>query len=236
MAWALVADLGCSGDSTGGSRDTRDVVVGIGEPILPAETLTDWVSYAARVVQLTVVAEREIPPPQSVLENREGYIGRTVSVPVERTFWTSPGAVTPGADPNAGEFDIVVSGWVLRGDRRVTFVLLNSPRIEVGGKYVMPLITLLRPALNPQPSNAGQEQQEVQWGPLSGESVFEVQGNQVAQDDVHRYGNSEIARSLSLLPPADLERTLAEAPPDPIAAKYWHLPPYERWLAVSAEK
>lgn len=201
------------------SASAPAVVIGSGDGIFPAETLTDWASYAIQVSEVSILSEREIPPPDSVHERGEGYIGRTVSVSIGQTFWTSPGG---GA--TADNQDIIVAGWVLQNGTRHLFAVAMSPRLEVGGKYVIPLVTA--------PGGSG----NTAWGPLSTESVFERAHDPVATMDVHARGNSAVARSLSSLSDSELQRTLAETTPDPIAAKHWDLSPYERWLAVGSAR
>jgi hypothetical protein len=237
---AVLGGLGCS-DAGIDSSPGGEVVVGIGEELFPSDALTDLVSYAAQVSQVTVLAENEIVPPASVVTNQEGYIGRKVSVHVDKTFWTSQGAIDPGATSDPVDFEIVVSGWVVRAGKRVLFALKDSPRIEVNGKYVLPLTTYLRPVLaNPAPitmsrqSGSTPDALEVQWGPLSTRCVFQANGDPIATADVRARGNNEVARSLSQLAEADIAGALAGALPYPIAAENWSLPPYERWLVVSA--
>jgi hypothetical protein len=222
-----------------------EVRVGIGEDLVPAESLTDWVSYSVQVSQVFVTSEQEIPPPRAVLDRGEGYIGRKVRLRVDRTFWTSTGAISPGATPSPKELDVVVAGWLLQqGGKRILFALVDSPRIEVGGAYVIALITLLRPPIDNSgdppttrnPGNSGSGPLEAIWSPLSTRAVFEVAGNRIATEDVHIFGNSRVAADLAKLSGADLEQVLSSTSPDPVAAKYWHLPPHERFLAVSAEK
>jgi hypothetical protein len=209
---------GCSDGAYGTDANRPDeIVIGRGDGPFPDATLTDWVSYAVQVGEVEVLAEREIPPPKTVFERGEGYIGRSVTIRTGTTYWVSPGAV---AAPS--EIEIVVSGWVLRSGKRLRFALLRSPRIEVGGKYNMPLVTILRNG-------------QVEWSPLSPPSVFEVRNDATATNDVHTLGNSPLANSLSKMSDSELRRALAEAPIDPVAMKYWHLPPYERVKAVGAE-
>ena len=235
--------VGCGGRAAnrdaGAPIGSSDIVVGTGEDLMPADTLVDWVSYAEQVSAVTILDEREIPPPASVRDRKEGYIGRWVKVRVDEVFWTSPGATTPGA--SAEVMELVVAGWVLRGDKKITFALEESPRLEVGGRYVIPLFTYLRPvpaeAEEPVTSrrDASTERLEPAWSPLSVRTPFAVPGDAIAVADVTARGNSPLAQELSRLSEADLRQRLAQTSPDPRAAKHWDLPPYERWRAVSAE-
>jgi hypothetical protein len=207
----------CSDNGAGSGRGI--VVVGTADGLFPADSLTDWVSYAVQISSVTVLNEREISPPASVYENGEGYIGRTVTLAVGKTFWMSPSG---GAAPT--EIDITVAGWVLQGGRRAFFALERSPRLEVGGQYTIPLVIA--------PSATG----ESQWAPLSTESLLERPGDLVATQDVHARGHSAVAQSLSGIGDVELQRTFMNTAPDPVAAMHWDLAPYDRWLAVSAAK
>jgi hypothetical protein len=219
IVMACVAPLAWAAGCSSSDEEMLPPIWGTADGLFPAATLTDWVSYVARLSQVSVVSEEEIPPPRDVLERREGYIGRKVLVRIENDIWLSSGHST--APPM--ETKITVAGWVLQGDRRHRFILRDSPRIETGGRYVLPLVSA--------PRNG-----EDQWGPLSTGSVFEVPGDHVATADVHATGNSPVARSLSVMSRAEIQRTLDGTPPDPLAQKYWHLPPFERLKAVQAEK
>lgn len=225
--------FGCSNrgqDPLSGGEDAGvapRVVVGRVENIFPSRTVVDWVSYAARVSEVVVLSEAEIPPAATVLERGEGYVGRRVVLRIGETFWASSGALPPGASPTPTEVDVVVAGWVLMKGERFLFALEDSPRFEVGGRYVLPLVTLV------DRSPAGS--MRVAWGPLTTTSVFEVMGDEIATIDVHFRGNDNVARSLSRLTADLLRETLTSTPADPVALRYFHLPPFERWRAVQSE-
>jgi hypothetical protein len=236
---ALAFALGCGGpaepagtpiEPDAGITTSPEIVFGIGEGVFPHETLIDWVSYAVQVSEVTVASESEIPPPPAVLERREGYIGRRARFRVERTFWKSPGAITPGATPDPAEVEIVVVGWVLHDGVRRRMAFRNSPRMEVGGRYVMPMVTLLRPKLGPDGRSTGE--QEARWSPLDPESPFAFGGDPVATADAQLVGVSPLSSELSTLSAEALAERLASTPPARFVDQFWHLPPRERLRAV----
>ena len=211
--------VGCSSSSD----PSQEVVVGTGDGLFPAALLTDWVSYAVQVSRVRVLRERELPSPET-LKRGEGYIAREVTLSVMDTFWTSPGASSPGATNMPTELAVLVQGWILRqGNERHLFAIPESPRIEVDGVYVMPLVNLVIDA-------------RLAWGPLSTDAVFASAGDAVAMEDVRARGTGRVAKGLSGMSDAELTRTFAETPPDPLAQKYFNLPPLERLAAVQMER
>ncbi|WP_437012917.1 hypothetical protein [Streptomyces sp. enrichment culture] len=55
----------------------------------PAQTATDWVTYADHVVEVTPVSEREIAPSQDEADRGEGLILRKVTLRVDKVLWSS---------------------------------------------------------------------------------------------------------------------------------------------------
>jgi hypothetical protein len=219
------------GTADAGFPTSGEVVVGIAEEAFPSSSLADWVSYSVKVCSVTVIEEEEIPPPETVYQRREGYIGRRIRVRVDGTLWVSDGAVTPGIDRSADTLAIVVGGWVVRNGVRYRFALERSPRLEVGGAYILPLTTLLRPVSPTSPSGPALE---AQWGPLSVATVIANSSSPIALGDVADRGQSSFAAELSKLPVEALAAELNRTEPHPAAKMFWHLPPSERWRAVTS--
>ena len=213
------------------SPNSENVVVGIGEETFPSDSLADWVSYSVKICRLTVVSEEEIPPPEAVYQRREGYIGRRVNLRVDATAWVSDGAVLAGIDARADTVAIIGSGWVLRNGVRHRFALERSPRLEVGGSYIMPLTTLLRPAV---PATDAGVVFQAQWSPLSTAAVIASSDSAIAMRDVSERGQSVIAAQLSERTFEEIAAELNRTQPHPAAKMFWHLTPLERWRAVSA--
>ncbi len=211
-----------------------DIVIGRGEGLYPSTTLTDWVSWSLQLSQVLVLEESEIPPPQTVADRQEGYLGRKVRVRVERTIWTSPQAT----ETAPAEFEFAVSGWVLRrGGKKIRFALLDCPRIEVGGRYLLPITTapLFEPA---PPNNTGMRRREpfisytIGWSPLAGDAVFGVQGDQVSTADVEARGSGALAKSFVGKPDEEIRRALEMATFDPMVLPFMNLSPWDRWIAI----
>ncbi len=234
-AFVVSGNSGCSARSGTPHSETR---VGHGDGLFPAETIKDLVSYAYHVVEVAVLGEDQIPPPQRVFTRGEGYVGRQVAVQVNDVIWSAPGA------PNIpAETRMVVSGWILKNEQLSPFSMVQSPRLEVGGRYLMPVVELPRPVVGFQlperttrPESPTPVPTEMQWSPLSTDAVFAVPGDQVAMRDVESRGNSALARELSKLDRAALKLRLEEATIDPDVKKHIALPPHERIRAVQAAR
>ena len=209
--------------SAGCREGSGDFVVGDGDGLYPAETLTDWVSWAVQVSRVEILREEEVPPPQAVLDRGEGYIARKVFVRVLETVWSSRHA----KELAPTEFAFLGSGWVLRNDgRKVRFALRNSARIEVGGRYVMPITTA--PIFSqPQTNDSGRraerstETYTIGWSPLSTSAVFNVKGDAVASADVEVRGSNTLARKLLQKQGSEIAATLDAAPVDPTYRLFW---------------
>ena len=143
------------------------VIIGQGDGFLPGETLTDWVSYANQVSEVTVTSEQEMPPPKDVLDRQRGYIARRVTLRIDNNIWVNPNSVTA-----QGEISFFASGWLLKGDKRYRFALVNSPRLEVGGHYILPLTQV--------PDADG----NLTWAPLTTGSVMAAANDAIAEADV----------------------------------------------------
>jgi hypothetical protein len=210
----ISVSIACSSQDAGPSAPLVPIV-GQGEGRFPSQTLTDWVSYSIQLAEIKVLSEKDIPPPRAVLDRKEGYIGRTIVVEVTRTFWSSTGA----APPVPTTFGLKVSGHVLKGEARIPFSIALSPRLEVGGSYVMAL-------------TAYTEDGEVVWSPLMTDTVFEMPGDPIATADAQRFGHGSVASELIRQPIEDWNRIMLATPPDPAAKRLWHLPPYDRYVAA----
>jgi hypothetical protein len=205
---ALGALIGC-----GGSRSTSQVVVGEGSGRFPDHTLSDWVSYADQLSVVLVTAQEALPADNGTLARGEGYIGRIVTLKINRTLWTRE-STGPSAK---GNIRIVTYGWVLQDGMRYQFAGLGGPRLEVGRRYVLPLVRAPRDG--------------VAWTALSVASTIPLEGALMTTERIIGQP-SRIASSLEGRAPAALARLLARTPPDPIAARFWRLSPDARVHAV----
>ncbi|NRQ36569.1 hypothetical protein HII36_32755 [Nonomuraea sp. NN258] len=121
-----------------GPAPDGEVVLGDGRDRTASVTASDWATYADHVVVVTVVGESKRSPSRTEVERREGMIGRTVSLRVDKVLWSAPD--TP--QPAPATLLESVPGWVFndndgRGTRK--FAIKNSSRVEVGHTYVKAL-------------------------------------------------------------------------------------------------
>ena len=206
---AAVVVVAVSSDS---SESAPDIIYGVGDDVkLPSSALTDWVSYASQVSVVTVVNEVELPvPPGLSGERGGGYVGRSVDLRIDETLWTYP-----GTDPQTGTISFVANGWIRKGDVTIPFGTLGAERLEVGNTYVIPLVKY-----------------EGGWGWLGAETMLPVDSAQRVAVDPLRITNST-SQQLHGKSFSELTETLDGTTPDPIAARYSHLSPVERYHAVS---
>ena len=175
----------------------------------PSDDLSYWVTYPTQVSVVTVVSEAEIPPPDRVIERGEGYVGRSVGLRVDRTLWSAP-----KVEAQTGIIEFVAFGWLHKGDNQIPFGSADGPRLEVGGRYVIPLVPI-----------------EDGWGGLSSSAVLAVDdGHRIALDQGLIKNPASLAQRGATL--EQFARTLNNATPDPAAAPFAHLPPKERVEAV----
>jgi hypothetical protein len=208
-----VTVIGCGGSSSSAP------VSGGGSELFPAETLSDWVSYADHVAVFSVASAQPIPPDPADVEHGGGLQGRDVTLRIERILWTADGAP---ALPE--EIHMQALGWVLQeGGERREAVTPDAPRVDVGERYVAPLARV----------RAGTG--ELEWWPLSIGAQLPVSDGEVKRpnDDAWR---SPILDALAGTTLAQLESLVHRRAPDPLAAKYMHLRPQERVAAVGMER
>lgn len=186
-----------------------EIALGFSSDRFPSEDLSHWVTYPTQISVVTVVSEREIPPPARVLERGEGYVGRSVELRIDRTLWSAP-----EVEAQTGNIEFVASGWLRKGDKQIPFGSADGPRLEVGNRYVIPLV----------PTERG-------WAFLSNSAVLSVdRTNRIAHDQERIKNPASLAHKGATLDA--LAKTLGSTAPDPAAAPFAHLPPDERVEAV----
>ena len=174
---------------------------------IPNGSLTDWVSYAHQVSVVSVLSEAEIEPPPEVRERKEGYIGRTVTVRIEDTVWSAP-----GAEPLAGELTMRVLGWHLKGERKIPF----GGRLVVGSRYLLPIASI-----------------KGNWAGMTVGNPVLLEDARVTMG----LGQAKTwIKELAGVSLVDLQKRLAATPADPVAARFAHLPGGERAEAVRLAK
>jgi hypothetical protein len=211
IAAVAVAMSGCAQD--GGAH----AGVGTVQPdyALPSESLRDWVSFGDQVSVVSVL--RETPPrlPRD-WKNSGGLIGRAVTVHVDRTLWRRPHA------PRLhGAVRMRVLGWMMDSDQdadspKRPLAAVNSPRLEVGRRYLMVLVRL-----------------RGEWSALNDEAVVTLAGDTVTADVVDG-APSAPAAALKGKTIAEAAEIVAGVTPYPEAAAHPRLPPVKRMQLVYA--
>lgn len=211
-AWTLLSNSSPSPVVVGGAGASSR---------FPSETFTDWVSYSDQVSVFSVVREEEIRPPAVDLKRdlAEGtsYLGRLVTLRIGRTIWRREGAPSTGAT-----IRVITWGWALNenGERRPA-APWGGPRLEIGTRYVAPLVRAPRDG--------------VAWTPLADDATLPLDGDVITTARIE--GNpSPIAERVSGKSVGALGHILARTPTDPVAKKYRHLAPDARVQAVFREK
>ena len=174
----------------------------------PDRTPSDVVSYADHVVLVTAISEREVErevqrtPSPSV----EPTIPRRITFRVEQTLWSRPAAPPPPA-----RLDPVWWGWLVKEGRRVPLVVQGTPWVVVGAQYVMPIA-----------------QDGAAFTPIQPFAVFRFGDGAVALEEQ----DTLLARQLANASRDGVTSVFTRAIPDPMAARYAHLPPRARLAAV----
>jgi hypothetical protein len=196
--------------TSGGPESPRLLVVSGGAGRFPAESFTDWVSYADQVSVVSVAAEEARPA--EVIEPGDESIMRVVTLRIERTVWRRREAPTAGRTVR-----VLTYGWAVRDGERRPVAGWGGPRLEVGRRYVTPLVRAPRDG--------------VDWTPLAVESVLPLDGDEIVTTGIAG-APSTIARRMAGRSVDDLSAVLAGTRPDPVAASHFDLPPDQRVKAV----
>lgn len=128
--------LTLSGQPASTRQDTPAMILAHGADRHPAQTATDWVTYADHVVEVTPVSEREIAPSQDEADRGEGLILRKVTLRVDKVLWSSDTA----AKGAPASFEWIAHGWQFTDgsmDNRTEMAGEGEPRIEARHHYVM---------------------------------------------------------------------------------------------------
>lgn len=222
MGAALVAVLfsaGCGGvDEQSGQGAPRKVadepeapmIVGEGQTVVPSDTLEDWVSYGDALAVIVIAAEREDPRDAVTEKTGEGMVTRTLTIDVEEIGWQREGTSIPE------EFTVGALGWGLKDGTLVPMKSSESPRLEVGGRYLVMLATLLG-TLTPVPG-----------------AIAVVRDEKVVVPPEAR--TTAWSRQLDGATLPDAAATVARTEPDALAAQHFDLEPEDRYQAVLAAR
>jgi hypothetical protein len=195
----------------------------------PFDTLEDWVSYGDVVVIGKVTGEERIPPgPENADQVARGEgvtIERRLSVEVQRVIWRHPSAQDPPA-----VFDFGTSGWVLKDHREVPFTTEGQPRLEVGGRYLMPIVfTGEAPYVVGRGAFPVDDTDHVSAG-ADDDFAAELADGSDGQEWILELAEVQFAG----LSADDVAAKLSATPPDPVAEANRNLPARERSQAVVA--
>lgn len=179
-----------------------------GADIFPSESLADWVSYAQQMSVITVVGEKRIEPPTRVYETNEGYVGRTVTIRIDKTVWSADG-IKPFADGT--ELSYTGWGWLYKRGEYRPF----AAQLRMGERYLIPIVK-------------GRDS----YHPLTSGTRLPLVGERVDPDLKSNNPAVKMTRGKTV---DEVGQMLAETSPDPLALKYWHLDPVDRVQAVLPE-
>lgn len=191
----------------------------------PSQTLVDWAGFADQLSVVTVVDERDLPPvPGQDPSADDGYVGREVSLRVERTLWRRPGAPTVAAEESIIRIVALGSARDERGEQ-TPFATLDAARLEVGQRYLIPL---LRAA---GADDEGGRASDSEWAVLAQSAILTLDGDTVTS----RVEGGTPSPAAQALDGESVERAgeiVARTSPTPAAERNAELPPDARSDAV----
>lgn len=216
----LLATTGCAPSA---ENDGVRVIASEGLRVLPAESLTDWVTYVDAVVVARVTAKEISPekPSSDEEESGEGYAVQLVTFDILDTLWAPEGRARPDTTFTTG-----YNGFVWEnGDREnaTPLVEADAARFEIGGTYVLPLVDYV-----------GLDG----WGVLDPTSVLPFEDGIVGNGETILGADGRPTPQFSLSQPAQklwgrdrdgIVETLSQTKPDPYASPYADLPAEERY-------
>lgn len=220
----MAALVACGPGYTGPDAEpdaSTQIITGSADHKLPAESLTDWVSYMDQISVVTVISERQIEPDPGDASRGEGLVGREVTLRVERTIWNRDNA--PVAE---GEITVRAWGWILHDHELIPTKATGSTRIEVGGRYVAPLVQMDSVITDGKV-----------WALLSnGGSTMPLLGDRIVADNHQPERSAAYVRELVGSSVDELAALVHETEPYPVAAMHMDLEPQERFRAVIDEQ
>ena len=175
--------------------------------------MQDWTSYADHVVLYTVDSEEQLPVGAESAAVGEGLIGRRVSLRVDRVLWSAS-----RAPELPSRLKMRTWGWVLKDGKRQGKFMPGPERVEVGRRYLAPMVFYDRTAPG-------------EWGHRHGNFVLDVEGDRVADASGDDEGRA-LREKFEGRPVEDVATEVRRQPPHPLARKYQHLRPVRRIRAV----
>jgi hypothetical protein len=208
---AAAPAAGCGGEEAGTSAAAgaapRTVTIE-GANRFPDTGLRDWASFADHVVVFTVTSDREVvtATPEELAAG-EYVIGREATLTIDRWLWSAPNAPEL---PSTIAMD--VKGWAVKGGQRMAMVADGEPRLEVGQRYLAPLLLM-------------DDRSPAEWWPLTVGSMLQLDSDTVRPALPHGQGS---ARQLAGSSIRDVADVVTREPADPTARRFRHLRPAER--------
>lgn len=193
---------------------TRSGVTGSASTRWPIDTLRDWADFADQLSIIRIESEAQLPSSQSVVENGEGVVPRTVTARIEQTLWRNSGS--PQVE------DVITFGtwgWVAHDGVLTPATDDTGVRLEIGDRVLAPL--LLTP--------------EGEWGPLAPGAVVPIIKGRTAFADRQRRSFPELAKILDQRTPEDVANLLASVPPRANVAALRRLDPDARARVLAAQ-
>lgn len=182
------------------------------DPAWPMTTLTDLVSYSDQLSIVSVTSEKALGPLVETDANG-GMVGRSVELEVERTLWRREGAPTV-----SGTVSMIVDPWMVDGDDARPWNISGGARLEVGGRYLVPLTQV-------------KDEEGVGWTVNGEEAVYPLNGSTIVCGSVREeeFSNEDVSGwSVD-----EFAARFAATEPDPLAVKYGRLDVHARWNAVA---
>jgi len=222
LSFVAIAVCSCAQDADEAPEDRpnddeREFIIAHVDYGSPDGRLEDWVSFADQLSVIEVLSERERGDRgEEAIASREGPVSRIITVEIGETVWWNSEVRDV---PETGVIELGAMGWNLKDGKLTNLVGENAARLEVGGRYVVPL-----------------QWHGKNWSLLTSRCAFPADKDKVARADIERGGQTPLAEMLSRMTFSEIGDLLTSTPPYPVAAMHWDLPPSERLAAVLADE
>jgi hypothetical protein len=185
----------CSCAETSAEQGTATVA---GSDRLPNRTAGDWVTYADYVVVVSARSDSEADGAGDGPEDG-GMVMRNVELAVDTVVWTNP---RTRADAPS-DFTWPAFGWLVDGDVRREVVGEDSPRVEVGHRYLMAL------HWEAERCSEGDPRQPARWVSLGSDSIIPFD-TEVLGDGENMGREVRAARALATISPESVDYSLED--------------------------
>lgn len=199
---------------SGSQERSGPVTVAASSPF-PAETAQDWATFADHLVVGEVVDEQ--PLSRSSEGDGRGSQLRNVTLRVDELLWSRE-----EGPPLPDQVTWETLGWNYVDDERVKVNFSATPRLEVGSRYLVPLVLV--------PSDG----EPSYWSPVSPAAVLAVTPAGLDDGNGAEPPNGEtwVHREFLGRAPEDVARSLAATRPYPAAETLMDADVHRRVLAV----